>query len=114
MLWNAPWICAGSARRGLCSNTIPNWNFVEAVEPNCFVQPFSFSVVAQGLVVSARMQSMERQYATVESDGELEIPVTMRQSMEIVAGSDLWIQRDASNIIMEVQTRSAKERGLSE
>jgi len=35
-------ICAGSARRGLCSNTIPNWNFVEAVEPNCFVSTVFF------------------------------------------------------------------------
>jgi hypothetical protein len=48
------------------------------------------------------------------SDGELDIPVATRESMQTMAGREFWILEDGARIIAEAEPQSVRERGLHE
>jgi bifunctional DNA-binding transcriptional regulator/antitoxin component of YhaV-PrlF toxin-antitoxin module len=62
----------------------------------------------------ARIESMEQYYATVGSEGELEIPVAICESLGIVDGTRVAICVEGDRIILQPETRLAEQRTIKE
>lgn len=71
-------------------------------------------MAVQGPIGCARMQIMERQYLIVGSNGELENPAAIRESLGIVDGTRLCFQQDGARIIVEVDRAAAMESNTDE
>jgi bifunctional DNA-binding transcriptional regulator/antitoxin component of YhaV-PrlF toxin-antitoxin module len=57
---------------------------------------------------------MEQYYATVGSEGELEIPVAICESLGIVDGTRVAICVEGDRIILQPETRLAEQRTIKE